>query len=105
MVLHRFYNNKFVLITMILLIFTSCSSGEEDLVIEEVQVAVEETTTTTTAGVTQPDNPGDTKNCGDFETYDEAKAWFDTYYEYYGDVARLDRDGDLEPCESLPGGP
>ena len=66
---------------------------------------IAQTTTTTTAGVTQPDNPGDTKNCGDFETYDEAKAWFDTYYEYYGDVARLDRDGDLEPCESLPGGP
>ena len=66
---------------------------------------IAQTTTTTTAGVTQPENPGDTKNCGDFETYDEAKAWFDTYYEYYGDVARLDRDGDLEPCESLPGGP
>lgn len=66
---------------------------------------IAKTTTTTTAGVTQPENPGDTKNCGDFETYDEAKAWFDTYYEYYGDVARLDRDGDLEPCESLPGGP
>ena len=66
---------------------------------------VAQTTTTTTAGVTQPDNPGDTKNCGDFETYDEAKAWFDTYYEYYGDVSRLDRVGDLEPCESLPGGP
>lgn len=63
------------------------------------------TTTTTIVLVSQPDNPGDTKNCGDFETYDEAKVWFDTYYEYYGDVARLDRDDDLEPCESLPGGP
>ena len=29
----------------------------------------------------------------------------DTYYEYYGDVANLDSDDDLEPCESLPGGP
>ena len=30
-----------------------------------------------------PDNPGDTKNCGDFADYAEAKAWFDTYYEYW----------------------
>ena len=52
-----------------------------------------------------PDNPGDSKNCGDFSDYAEAKAWFDTYYEYYGDVAKLDSDEDLEPCESLPGGP
>jgi transposase InsO family protein len=44
------------------------------------------------------------KTQGD-STYAEAKAWFDTYYPYYGDVARLDADGDLEPCESLPGGP
>ena len=59
------------------------------------------TTTTTTI----PDNPGDSKNCSDFETYQEAKTWFDTYFSYYGDVAGLDRDGDEEPCESLPGGP
>ncbi len=50
-------------------------------------------------------NPGDTKNCGDFDTYPEAKDWFDRYVEAYGDVARLDRDGDGEPCESLPDGP
>ena len=59
--------------------------------------------TTTTAGI--PDNPGNTKNCSDFSTYPVAKAWFDTYYPHYGDVARLDGDGDGEPCESLPGGP
>jgi len=52
-----------------------------------------------------PANPGDSKNCGDFATYAAAKAWFDTYYPYYGDVARLDQDGDLIPCESLPGAP
>jgi|GEM_PF-5829757 len=34
----------------------------------------------------------------------EAKAWFDTYFPYYGDVARLGSNGDGEPCESLPGG-
>ena len=59
--------------------------------------------TTTTSGV--PDNPGNTKNCSDFSTYAAAKAWFDTYFPYYGDVARLDGDNDGEPCESLPGGP
>ena len=63
------------------------------------------TTTTTTVASSQPDNPGDTKNCGDFANYSEAKAWFDTYFEYYGDVANLDGDNDGEPCESLPGGP
>jgi hypothetical protein len=52
-----------------------------------------------------PANPGDTKNCTDFATYQEAKAWFDTYYPYYGDVAKLDQDGDLKPCETLPGHP
>ena len=63
------------------------------------------TTTTTTTTTVQPGNPGDTKNCGDFSTYSEAKAWFDTYFPYYGDVANLDGDNDGEPCESLPGGP
>jgi len=50
-------------------------------------------------------NPGNSKNCSDFTTYSEAKQWFDTYFEDFGDVARLDGDGDGEPCESLPGGP
>lgn len=65
------------------------------------------TTTTTVPSTTTtiPDNPGNIKNCSDFETYLEAKTWFDTYFPYYGDVAGLDRDGDEEPCESLPGGP
>jgi hypothetical protein len=52
-----------------------------------------------------PGNPGNTKNCADFATYAEAKAWFDTYYPYYGDVAELDADDDLKPCELLPGHP
>lgn len=57
----------------------------------------------TTVGA--PPNPGDTKNCSDFATYAAAKAWFDLYFPYYGDVAKLDNDNDGEPCESLPGGP
>jgi len=63
------------------------------------------TTTVPTTTTTIPDNPGNIKNCSDFETYQEAKTWFDTYFPYYGDVAGLDRDGDEEPCESLPGSP
>jgi hypothetical protein len=51
---------------------------------------------------TKPANPGDTKNCSDFSTQREAQAWFDYYYPHYGDVARLDADGDLIACESLP---
>lgn len=83
--------------------------------IPEPLVTVPTTTTSTTTSTTTttvpsttttiPDNPGDTKNCSDFETYQEAKTWFDTYFPYYGDVAGLDGDGDEEPCESLPGSP
>ena len=47
-------------------------------------------------------NPGDVKNCADFATYEEAKAWFDRYYPAFGDVAKLDGNGDGRPCESLP---
>lgn len=54
------------------------------------------------ATTTQPPNPGNTKNCSDFATYVEAKTWFDRYFPAYGDVAKLDGDGDGEPCESLP---
>lgn len=46
-------------------------------------------------------NPGDSKNCKDFASYGEAKAWFDKYYPMYGDVAKLDGNGDGRPCESL----
>ena len=51
---------------------------------------------------TKPANPGDTKNCSDFATHAAAQAWFNTYYPYYGDVARLDGDNDGIACESLP---
>jgi hypothetical protein len=62
-------------------------------------------TTVTQTNTSIPANPGNTKNCSDFSNYPEAKAWFDTYFPYYADVAKLDGDGDGEPCESLPGGP
>ena len=53
----------------------------------------------------RPGNPGDAVNCGDFATWRAAQDWFDTYYPSYGDVARLDDDGDRIACESLPGHP
>jgi very-short-patch-repair endonuclease len=39
-------------------------------------------------------NPGNTKDCSDFATQREAQAWFDKYYDQFGDVAELDGDGD-----------
>lgn len=52
-----------------------------------------------------PANPGDTKNCSDFSTWQAAQDWFNLYYPYYGDVARLDQNNDLIVCETLPGHP
>ncbi|MFW2512234.1 S-layer homology domain-containing protein [Demequina sp. SO4-13] len=52
-----------------------------------------------------PPNPGDTKNCGDFSRWSDAQEWHDRYYRHYGDVGRLDADGDGVVCESLPGAP
>jgi endonuclease YncB( thermonuclease family) len=49
-----------------------------------------------------PKNPGDTKGCSDFETYEQALQWYETYYPYYGDVAHLDRTGRGIPCSGLP---
>ncbi|MFW2513872.1 S-layer homology domain-containing protein [Demequina sp. SO4-13] len=52
-----------------------------------------------------PSNPGNIKNCSDFDTWREAQNWHDRYYPYYGDVAGLDGDGDGYACTSLPGAP
>ena len=52
-----------------------------------------------------PANPGDTKNCTDFATWRDAQDWFEFYFPHYGDVARLDGNGDGVACESLPGAP
>lgn len=60
--------------------------------------------TTTTLAPDVPPNPGDARNCSDFSTQAEAQAWFDRYFPHYGDVARMDRDGDGVACESLPQG-
>jgi endonuclease YncB( thermonuclease family) len=49
-----------------------------------------------------PPNPGDVRKCADFETYEDALRWYDKYLPFYGDVAKLDRDGDGVPCSGLP---
>lgn len=40
--------------------------------------------------------------CSDFATYEDAFRWYEYYQPYYGDVAKLDRDGDGVPCPGLP---
>jgi hypothetical protein len=55
-----------------------------------------------TATSSLPSNPGDSRGCSDFVTYEEALNWYETYAPYYGDVAKLDRNGDGVPCPGLP---
>ena len=47
-------------------------------------------------------NPGDTKQCYDFKTFEDALQWYERYLPLYGDVAQLDKDGDGIPCSGLP---
>jgi endonuclease YncB( thermonuclease family) len=49
-----------------------------------------------------PVNPGDSKSCSDFGTYEEALQWYEYYKPWYGDVAKLDSNGDGVPCNGLP---
>ncbi len=53
-------------------------------------------------GGAPPPDPGNTKNCSDFDTREDAQEWFDRYFPHYGDVARLDGNGDGRACDSLP---
>jgi putative cell wall-binding protein len=52
-----------------------------------------------------PANPGDSVNCSNFSTWRDAQNWFEKYYPAYGDIARLDSDGDGIACETLAGHP
>lgn len=45
----------------------------------------------------------DAYNCADFRTQPEAQTVFDYCFERgFGDIHKLDQDGDLFACESLP---
>ena len=52
-------------------------------------------------------NPGNTKNCDSFgertdpDAWLNAQEWHDLYFEDFGDVAKLDQDGDGVVCRSL----
>ena len=48
---------------------------------------------------------GPDRNCGDFDTYEEARDFFLAAGGPAEDPHKLDSNGDGEPCESLPGGP
>ena len=54
------------------------------------------------ASSSPPPNPGDVRGCSDFATYEDALGYYERFYPYYGDVAKLDRDGDGVPCPGLP---
>ena len=51
--------------------------------------------------MTREPEPGTESTVSDFNSYPEAKTWFDHYVPAYGDVAVLDADNDLAPCEEL----
>ena len=53
------------------------------------------------AATDAPPNPGNTRNCSDFSTQEEAQEWFDTYFPLYGDVAQIDTNANRVACESL----
>lgn len=49
-----------------------------------------------------PKSPGDVVGCSDFQFFEDSLKYYETYFPYYGDVAKLDRDGDGVPCPGLP---
>jgi len=55
-----------------------------------------------TAALSPPSNPGDRVGCSDFAYYEDALKYYEKFYPYYGDIAKLDRDGDGVPCPRLP---
>lgn len=54
------------------------------------------------SSLVQPPNPGDKRGCSDFDTYEDALRWYEKYFRFYGDVAKLDRNNDGVPCPGLP---
>lgn len=59
-------------------------------------------TATATTGAALYNCSADVYNCGSFQTQHEAQACFDYCYPIAGDIHKLDQDGDLIACESLP---
>lgn len=49
---------------------------------------------------TTPASPPADMDCPQFASRAEAQTWFDQYFPDYGDIGRLDRDGDGRVCTS-----
>ena len=49
---------------------------------------------------TTPGSPPADMDCPQFSSQVEAQAWFDEYFADFGDIGRLDRDGDGRVCTS-----
>ena len=48
-----------------------------------------------------PPDPGDAVSCADFDTWEDAQKWYDTYSPHYGDVALIDINSNGVACEKL----
>ena len=48
-----------------------------------------------------PVRPAD-RDCSDFATQAAAQAFYDLYFPYHGDFARLDGNNDGIACNALP---
>ncbi len=70
-----------------------------------LSVSPGETTPALTPAAPEHDPEGPDRDCGDFETWDEAQAFFADAGGPDVDPHGLDRGGDGIPCESLPGAP
>jgi len=46
-------------------------------------------------------NPGNKFDCDDFESDDDAQAWYELYFEDYGDVALLDLNNNGIACDEI----
>ena len=57
--------------------------------------------TTSTTMPAPPPNPGDAVSCADFDTWEDAQAWYDTYAPHYGDIALIDTNANGVACEKL----
>lgn len=75
-----------------------------DVVIEEDGTPVATSTPTPTGGL-RYDPLGPDRDCGDFDTWQEAQAFYEAAGGPEKDPHRLDRDGNGIACESLPGAP
>lgn len=76
---------------------------EEEEEEEEEEIEEETAPPPAPASTSSCDCSGNTKNCSDFSTHDEAQACYESCLSSAGtDVHRLDRDKDGEACESLP---